>query len=57
MEAIWEGGIVSMGCSWRARSGRTFPNARPENITIVDIHHDPLAIQRILVDWAEGTKT
>jgi hypothetical protein len=30
-------------------SAITFPDASPQDITIVDIHHDPLTVQRIFV--------
>ena len=32
--------------------GRTFPYAGPENVAVIDVHHDPLAIERVLVDGA-----
>lgn len=31
---------------------RTFPYAGPEDVTIIDVHHDPLTIERVLVDGA-----
>jgi len=43
-------------CGWvngnhreKQKVKRTFPNPSPQNISIVDIHHNPLPVQRILV--------
>ena len=30
----------------------TLPNPSPEDVSVVDVHHDPLAVQRVLVDGA-----
>lgn len=32
--------------------GRTFPDAGPEDVAVIDVHHDPLAIEGVLVDGA-----
>lgn len=36
---------------WGARVGvvRTFPDASPEDVAVIDVHHDPLAIEGVLV--------
>jgi hypothetical protein len=31
-------------------TGITLPDTGPEDIAVVDVHHDPLAIERILID-------
>lgn len=32
--------------------GRTFPDAGPEDVAVVNVHHDPLTVERILVHGA-----
>lgn len=35
----------------------TFPNAGPQDVAVVDVHHDPLAIEWILVDRTYRSST
>jgi hypothetical protein len=32
----------------------TFPYSGPENVTVVNVHHDPLPVQWILIDGSTG---
>lgn len=34
------------------RNKRTFPNPCPENISVVNVHHNPLVIERVFIDRA-----
>lgn len=35
------------------RNGFTFPDAGPQDVPVVDVHHNPLAVQWIFVNGAE----
>jgi hypothetical protein len=35
-----------------AKDGITFPDAGPEDVTVIDVHHDPLAVQWIFIHGA-----
>ena len=34
----------------------TFPYSSPENVTVVNVHHDPLPVQWILIDGSTGQR-
>jgi hypothetical protein len=35
----------------------TLPNTSPENISVINVHHNPLIVQRILVYWTIKVST
>lgn len=47
---LWAGGDEDE--RWGCWIGRTFPDAGPEDVAIIDVHHDPLTIEWVLVDGA-----